>query len=127
MASKRTRLGVVQLEIMRVLWERGRATARQITESLPRRKRLAHSTVQTLLRQLEAKGAVAHKVHGRTFVYQPLTSEQEVTMGAARELVGRLFDGSAAGLMAHLLRHERLSRDELRRIQRLIQRKEKEL
>lgn len=127
MASKRTRLGVVQLEIMRVLWERGRATARQITESLPRRKRLAHSTVQTLLRQLEAKGAVAHEVHGRTFVYQPLTSEEEVTMGAARELVGRLFDGSAAGLMAHLLRHERLSRDELRRIQRLIQRKEKEL
>jgi BlaI family penicillinase repressor len=125
--SKRTQLGAVQLRIMQALWERGEATARDITDALSRERAIAHSTVQTLLRQLEAKGAVDHKVEGRTFVYRALIPEAEVTSGAARELVGRLFDGSAAGLVAHLVRHEKLSRSELRQIGELIQRKEREL
>ena len=55
------RLGRVQLKIMQVLWEKGRANAREITEALNREAPIAHSTVQTLLRKLEAKGSVAHE------------------------------------------------------------------
>ena len=78
------RLGRVQLMIMRVLWQRRRATAREITDALNRRQPVAHSTVQTLLRKLEGKAAVAHDVDGRTFVFYPLVEEEKVQRGAGR-------------------------------------------
>ena len=119
-----TRFGQVQLKIMQVLWAKRRANAREITESLSRTEPIAHSTVQTLLRRLEAKGAVGHHVDDRTFVYYPLVEEQSARRGATRELVDRVFEGSAAGLIAHLLEHERISGEELRELRRLIGDKE---
>jgi BlaI family penicillinase repressor len=121
MAQAPLRLGRLQLQIMRVLWERGRATAREITEELNRTERIAHSTVQTLLRKLEAKGAVAHDVEERVFVFRPLYRQAEVTETATRDLLARLFDGSVYGLVAHLLRHERISPEELKRLRKLIE------
>jgi BlaI family penicillinase repressor len=114
------RLGKVQLEIMRVLWERGRATAREITEAMGETQRIAHSTVQTLLRQLQAKGALTYDVEDRTFVYRPLYQETEVAETATRDLLARLFNGSVYGLMAHLLKHEEVSREDLARLRALI-------
>jgi hypothetical protein len=57
---------------MQALWDRGSATARDITEELNAEEPIAHSTVQTLLRQLQTKGAVTYDVEDRTFVYRPL-------------------------------------------------------
>jgi len=116
------RLGRIQLKIMQVLWEHGSANARQITEALSREKPIAHSTVQTLLRKLEAKGAVRHDVHDRTFVFKPLIDSRSVTQSATRDLLERLFSGSASGLVAHLLKEERISQDELQAIRGLIDR-----
>ena len=64
-----TSLGRVQLKIMKVLWERQRATARDIADVLNKERFVAHSTVQTLLRQLETKGAIGHDVEDRTLVF----------------------------------------------------------
>ena len=114
------RLGRVQLKIVQVLWEKGRANAREITETLNRDEPIAHSTVQTLLRKLEAKGAVGHDVEDRTFVFYPLVQEDSVKRGATRELVDRVFGGSAAGLIAHLLQDQRVSSNELARIREMI-------
>lgn len=121
MARATVRLGKVQLEIMRVLWERGRATAREITDALSSRSPIAHSTVQTLLRKLEAKGAITHDVEDRTFVFRPVAQQTEVRETAARDLLTRVFDGSVYGLMAHLLQHEPISRDELQRLRELVE------
>lgn len=118
------RFGRVQLMIMRVLWERGRANARHITDALNRREPVAHSTVQTLLRKLETKGTVAHDVEGRTFIFYPLVEEEKVKRRATRELLERMFGGSPAGLVACLLEHERVSREELDQIRQLIDRKQ---
>src|SRR5713101_1713231 len=115
------RLGKVQLEIMRILWRRGRATAREITEEMSQTQRVAHSTVQTLLRQLQAKGAVTYDVEDRTFVYRPLYQQSEVTETATRDLLTRLFNGSAYNLMAHLLKHEEISSEDLTRLRELIE------
>ena len=114
------RLGKVQLQIMQVLWLHGRATARQITDALSRSKPIAHSTVQTLLRKLEAKGAVAHEVEERTFIFRPLYEQSEVAESAARDLLTRVFSGSVYGLVAHLLQHETISGDELMRLRALV-------
>ena len=121
MSSKSVRVGAVQMQIMRVLWTRERATAREITDELSKNGDTAHSTVQTLLRKLEAKGAVGHEVEGRTFVFHPLVTEAEVRRSATRELLSRIFDGSPVGLVAHLVRHEHISPDELEEIRKLIQ------
>jgi BlaI family transcriptional regulator, penicillinase repressor len=122
MPGKPARLGKVQLEIMRILWRRGRATAREITEEMSRTQPVAHSTVQTLLRQLQAKGAVTYDVEDRTFVYRTLYQQSEVAESAARELLTRLFNGSVYSLMAHLLKHEEISDDDLARLRELIDR-----
>lgn len=121
MSGKPLKLGRVQLQIMEVLWRRGRAIAREITEELSHRAPIAHSTVQTLLRQLEDKGMVTHEVEDRTFVFRPLVKRTEVVESATHDLLTRVFHGSVYGLVAHLLRHEEISREELNRLRELIE------
>ena len=115
-----TSLGRVQLQIMQVLWEKGRATARELTDGVNAIEPIAHSTVQTLLRGLEEKGAVTHVEEGRTFVFVPLVKENEFKQSAARDLVQRVFGGKAARLVAHLLQNEKVSREEINEIRQLI-------
>ena len=79
-----------------------------------------HSTVQTILRKLEAKGAVTHRQEGRTFIFKPLAEQSAVNESAARDLLNRVFHGSIYGLVSHLLKHETVSQEELQRLRRLI-------
>lgn len=122
----RISLGSVQLRIMRVLWDEGEATARRITDVLSQSSPIAHSTVQTLLRKLEAKRAVAHEQRDRTFVFRPLVAESEVTRTAAQDLLTRVFQGSISGLVAHLLESEEVTPDEMKRLRALVDAKSKE-
>ncbi len=116
--------GRVQLKIMQTLWKRGKATAREVTADLSRQEKIAHSTVQTLLRKLEAKGAIAHQVKGRTFVFYSLVKKEKVTTCATREFMRGMFAGSAYGLVAHLMKHEKVCKEELARIRRLLEKEE---
>ena len=121
----KTKLGRMQLKIMRVLWQRERVSAREITDVLNQDEPVAHSTVQTLLRKLEEKGSVAHDVEDRTFLFYSLVEEDSVTRRATRELVERVFGGDAAGLVAHLLKEERIDNKELQELRKLIDEKSK--
>lgn len=115
-----TQLGRVQLLIMQVLWDKGRATAREITVAINAAEPIAHSTVQTLLRGLEDKGSVSHDTEGRTFVFFPLVKEEQFKRSATRDLVERVFGGSPGSLVAHLLKNEQVSREEIEEIRELI-------
>ena len=119
------KLGQVQLKIMQLLWMMNRATARELTDELNKSEPIAHSTVQTLLRQLEAKGSVNHEQDGRTFYFFPLVKEDKVKKSAARALIQNVFDGSAGGLVSYLLENEKVSADELAEIRALIDKKRK--
>lgn len=127
-ASKATRppsLGKLELRILQILWREKGATARVITDALnaePGAKFVAHSTVQTLLRKLEAKNAVRHESDGRIFTFHATIAEGAVTEDATRDLLSRVFDGSVYGLVAHLLRHEPISAEERARLRELIDR-----
>ena len=120
------RLGKVQLRIMQFLWESGQATARQITDALAQHEPIAHSTVQTLLRKLEVKCAVAHDIQDRTFVFRPLFDRTQITDSALRDILTRVFHGSVYGLVSQLLAYEKLSPDELHRLRALIDSTDKE-
>ena len=118
-----TSLGRVQLMLMQVLWTRGKATAREITDDLNKLEPIAHSTVQTLLRGLEDKKAVQHKAEGRTFVFFPLVIEANFKRSATLELLTRVFGGKASDLVSHLLTEETVSHEELAEIRKIINRK----
>jgi len=115
-----TPLGRMQFRIMQVLWDRGKASAREVTDALNESEPVAHSTVQTLLRQLEAKGAVGHEADGRTFVFSAKLKEDRVKRKATRDLLERVFGGDVGSLVAHLIRDEGLSRRELDALRKLI-------
>jgi BlaI family penicillinase repressor len=115
------------LRIMRVLWDEGEATARRITDLLSQASPIAHSTVQTLLRKLEVKRAVAHEQRERTFVFKPLVAESEVTRSAAQDILSRVFQGSVSGLVAHLLESDDVTPEEMKRLRALVEAKSKEI
>jgi BlaI family penicillinase repressor len=120
MPMNSTKLGRVQLLIVQTLWSKGRASARDITDALNEVEPIAHSTVQTLLRGLEEKGSIGHEVEGRTFVFFPRVREDKFKRSATRDLLQRVFGGDVGSLVAHLLKNEKVSRQELSEIRRLI-------
>ena len=117
------RFGPVQLKIMQVIWEKGRANAREITDALNKIEPIAHSTVQTLLRKLEQKGAVDHDIDDRTFIFYTLVDAEKVKRNGLRDLIDRMFAGSPEGLVSHLIKHEKFSPEELKKIRELINKK----
>lgn len=119
----KTKMGQVQLKIMQLLWRMQRATARELTDELNKSEPIAHSTVQTLLRQLEGKGSVGHEQDGRTFYFYPLVQEDKVKKSAARDLLRNVFEGSVGGLVAYLLENEKVSSEEVTKIRQLLDKK----
>ncbi len=107
-----------ELEILKVLWERGPASVRDVHRELARQQPdLAYNTVQTLLRIMdEKKGLVTHHVEGRTFVYTARYDRDEST----QRFLDRVFDGAASELVLSLLRSERISAAELEQLQATI-------
>ncbi len=120
------RLGDLQLAIMHILWPRGEATVAEVHAAIESQRGLALTTIATMLRKMEDKGAVAHRVEGRQFIYRPLVREHEVKRTMVGELKERLFCGDSAAMVSHLLREEEISGDELSELKRLIATLERE-
>ncbi|HET6360845.1 MAG TPA: BlaI/MecI/CopY family transcriptional regulator [Gemmatimonadota bacterium] len=107
-----------EMEVMRVLWDRGSATVSEARELLG--DPLAYTTVLTVFRTLEEKGFVRHEEEGRAYRYYPLIERDQARSSAVRRLLERAFDGSAELLMTHLVAERDLSPAEIRRIKRLL-------
>src|SRR5262245_57627030 len=105
-----------ELEILKVLWEKGPSSVRDVHRQLAPAEDLAYNTVQTLLRIMEEKGLVEHQVEGRTFIYTPCYSRDE----SAARFLDRVFDGAAAQLVMSLIRTEKISPEELEQMQTMI-------
>ena len=117
-------LGRVQLQIMQVLWEKQEATAREITDAINAIEPIMHSTVQTMLRVLEDKKAVSHRRDGRTFIFYPLVPETDFKQSATKNLIERVFGGSASSLVAHLLNCQAVTKKEIDEIRKIIDRQD---
>jgi predicted transcriptional regulator len=105
---------------MKILWERGEATVGQVFEEVTRGSDLAYTTISTMLRKMEARGLIAHRSEGRTFIYRPKVAAATVTRSMSDHLVEGMFEGSLAEAVNHLLTTREVSRDELTRLERLI-------
>src|SRR5437763_15376489 len=99
MAKTSPSLGDLQLAIMRVLWQRGEATATDVHAALSSERGLAPTTIATMLTKMEKKGVVRHYADGRRFVYQPRVTEPQVRRSMVTELRDRLFGGNTTALV----------------------------
>lgn len=119
-AEKSVKLTRFELEVMEEMWKMGRASVREILETLPSKKQPAYTTVQTIVRRLEEKGAVRQvRKIGNAHIYEPTLTRQ----AAYRRLVGDfldLFGGSAQPVMAHLAELGKLDLEDLRELEQML-------
>ena len=122
---KTHRLGELQLQIMQVLWQRGECGVSDVFADISKKRALAYTTIATMLRKMEARGLVAHRVDGRSFIYRAAIDAHTVTCGSSEHLLDRFFEGSLADLVSHLLDTREVSRAELAKIEKLIAERKK--
>lgn len=111
-----------ELDILKVLWELGSASVRQVLDRMCPKGELAFNTVQTVLRIMEDKGLVEHRSEGRTFIYTPKYSRERVTS----RFLHKVFDGSLDQLVLSLLKAEDISPEELKELEQLIARQRRQ-
>lgn len=105
---------------MKIVWERGEATVREVYEQLLDRRKVAYTTVMTMLGVLEGKGHLEKAVGDRAYVYRPSRPKQEVIGTMVTDFLSRVFNGSAKPLMQHLIDSEQVSREELDEIKAML-------
>jgi predicted transcriptional regulator len=115
-----------ELELLRVLWEKGSATVRDLHDELSKERAVGYTTVLKLLQIMTEKGLVERDEVGRAHVYRPAASQEETQSQLLRDLSERIFSGSAAQLAMHALSTEPVSSEELEEIRKLIHRKQGE-
>ncbi|HUO28766.1 MAG TPA: BlaI/MecI/CopY family transcriptional regulator [Bryobacteraceae bacterium] len=109
-----------ELEIMKIVWERESATVRDVYEALRERRKVAYTTVMTMMQILEHKGYLNRKQVERAYVYRPAQPKKRVIRAMVRDFVDRVFNGSAEPLVVHLIEDRHLTPDEMEEIRRLI-------
>lgn len=107
-----------EAELMEVLWEHGPATVTEVRDRLA--DDLAYTTVLTMLRNLDAKGFVVHEEEGRAHRYTARVGRDAARRSALRDLSRKLFKGSTALLLTHLVADQKLSPEEIGRIRALL-------
>jgi predicted transcriptional regulator len=120
--KKPTHLTEAELRIMKVVWQKGRATVAEVAAALSADLGLAYNTVLTTMRILESKGYLRHAKakDARAFVYRPVVGRLEATRNAVRHLLRRFFEDSPEALVLNLLGDETLGADELKKVRKLL-------
>jgi BlaI family transcriptional regulator, penicillinase repressor len=118
--SARKPLSELEHQVMRVLWTHGPATSDQVRGALAAKRPLKDSTVRTILRRLQEKGYVRHKVEGRTYVYSVVEAPRNLAVRAVRQIIDRFCGGSVEQLLVGMVENEVLDRRELRQLARKL-------
>ncbi len=123
---RRRHLTPLEQVLMNYLWAHPDCTAEMCREGITRQKVLKDSTVRTILRNLEQKGYVSHKVEGRTYIYRAVDSRRNVAVQAAQQLIDRFCGGSAEEFVVGLVDNQVLEPSQLQRLaEEIAARKEK--
>ena len=109
---------------MKIVWAREVSTVRDVYETLLERRKIAYTTVMTMMKILEQKKYLRKTQEDRAYVYRPAKPKNQVIKSMVREFVNRVFNGSAEPLLVHLIEDQKLSKKELEEIARMIRREE---
>jgi predicted transcriptional regulator len=110
----------LQIVILRLMWQRGEVSVAEVWEALYPERKLAQTTVATLLTRLERRGVIARRADQRQYLYRALVSEGEVQQSMVSELTERLFAGDVTALVNHLLTSQEVAPGDLARLRDLI-------
>jgi predicted transcriptional regulator len=121
MRPRHTTLTPQELEIMKLVWQRQTATVRDIYEALLEQRKIAYTTVMTMMKILENKGYLKKRRQDRAFLYRPAHTKNQVIGGMLREFIDRVFNGSAEPLLVHLVKSRHLREKDLQKIVRMIE------
>jgi BlaI family penicillinase repressor len=119
MRRRSTTLTGQELEIMKIVWERESVTVRDVYEALLEHRKVAYTTVMTMMKILEQKQYLKKKQADRAYVYRAAQPKRQVIGDMVRDFVNRVFNGSAEPLLMHLVEEHDLSPEELEEIARL--------
>jgi len=120
MRRKNPTLTDQELEIMKIVWQLGRATVRDVYETMLARRRIAYTTVMTMMKIMEEKQHLKRALDGRAYVYEATRPKKQMIREMVSEFINRVFNGSAEPLLAHLVEDKRLSDSELKQIAKMI-------
>ena len=122
MAQRGYQLGRAELEVLRALWVEGPTTVRDVMEHLHRRgRKVAYTTVQTMLGRLEQKGFAKSDKSGVAYVYRAKVSRERFSQSRLKTLLDQLYDGAAGPLALQLIRSKRLTSEEIDELRKLIE------
>ena len=116
----RQKLTPRELAIMEIVWDRGDATVRDVHDALSRRRKVAYTTVMTLMNILTTKGHLTCSRDERAYVYSSTRPRHHAVARLVSDFVDRVFAGSAQPLLLHLVKHEKLTADERAELRRII-------
>ena len=116
----------LELEILKVLWEEGPQPVREVREALRGTRTLAYTSVMTMMNIMVDKGYLSREKTGPSYVYRPEVSRKVTVRRMLRDMVNRVFDGSAAAVMVNLLESSDLDEGEVRELRELLKRKSEE-
>jgi predicted transcriptional regulator len=119
MRRRSTILTGQELEIMKIVWERESATVRDVYEALLERRKVAYTTVMTMMKILETKKYLKRTQLDRAYVYRPAQPKRQVVGAMVRDFINRVFNGATEPLLVHLVEEHDLSPEELEEIARL--------
>jgi len=120
MRPKSPTLTEQELEIMKIVWGREQATVRGVYEDMLQRRKVAYTTVMTMMKILEQKKYLRKSQEDRAYIYRPTKPKNQVIKGMVREFVDRVFNGSAEPLLVHLVEDRKVSEKDLAEITRMI-------
>jgi BlaI family transcriptional regulator, penicillinase repressor len=121
MRPKHATLTPQELEIMKLVWQLHSATVRDVYEALLKRRKIAYTTVMTMMKILETKGYLKKHRQDRAFVYRPAQPKGQIIGGMIREFLDRVFNGSAEPLLVHLVRSRHIREKDWQKIMRMIE------
>jgi BlaI family transcriptional regulator, penicillinase repressor len=120
MRTKSKTLTEQELEIMKVVWDLQTATVREVYEILLERRKIAYTTVMTMMNILEEKGYLKKNAQDKAYLYQPAEPKAKVIKAMVQDFLDRVFNGSAQPLLVQLVKDRQLSEKDLEKIVRLI-------
>ena len=112
-----------ETEILRLVWQLNKATVQEVCDKLPAKRKIAYATVQTLLRRLEMKGYLKHRIRGKAHVFFAAVKSENVIKRSVNDFLDRLFGGDPVPLMQYLAEHGKIDTDDIEKLKRLAGKK----
>jgi len=113
-------LGDVELELLTIVWNLKEASVNDVLFELQKKKKVAYTTVMTMLQNLAKKEVLAFRKEGRSYIYSAKIAPDQIKQSLLSKLMGSVFSGSKVEMVQFMMEHEPLSQDEKEEIKRMV-------